>query len=96
MNGSTSEIDTGSGQSWKSAERLAMDDRGEALRIFDISQEKAPPSPKSLSGWKMIIKTQLMLRMLWIGWQMVLKHKMISSSIGFLSIQSPNTSQIKA
>ena len=59
MNGSTSEIDTGSGQSWKSVERLAMDDRGEALRIFDISQEKAPPSPKSLSSWQMIIKTQL-------------------------------------
>ena len=29
-------------ESWKSAESLAMDNRGEALRIFDINQEKAP------------------------------------------------------
>ena len=29
-------------ESWKSAERLAMEDRGEALSIFDINHEKAP------------------------------------------------------
>jgi hypothetical protein len=27
---------------WKSAERSAMEERGESLRIFDINQKKAP------------------------------------------------------
>jgi hypothetical protein len=29
-------------EAWKSAESLAMEERGEHLRIFDINQKKAP------------------------------------------------------
>ena len=29
-------------ESWKSAERLSMEERGEHLHIFDVKQKKAP------------------------------------------------------
>ena len=67
-------------EAWRAAEHLAMEERGEHLKIFDINYKKAPHLLKSPSHSPIPKTTQIALQTLLIGLLMGLMPKMISES----------------